>query len=132
MKQPLTTQCLAVERSKRSEGRVFVVRRATFATVAAAASLSDVCTTLLGPGCVLKRTADIAQSRQTLTRRSVSLINISLQFPSCILSDLWLLQFSEFSTVIKQHFRIIYCFKHTHPFTLLCKCLVLKSESAKP
>ena len=43
MKQPLTTQCLAVERSKRSEGRVFVVRRATFATVAAAASLAESC-----------------------------------------------------------------------------------------
>ena len=63
MKQPLTTQCLAVESSKQSEGRVFVVRRATLATVVAAASLSDACTTLLGSGCVLKRRADIAQSR---------------------------------------------------------------------
>jgi hypothetical protein len=132
MKQPLTTQCLAVERSKRREGRVFVVRRTTFATVSAAALLSDACTTLLGSACVLKRTADIAQSRQTLTRRSLSLTDISLQFSSCILSELWLLQFSKFTTVIKQHFRTIYCFKHAHPFNLLCKCLVHMSESAKP
>lgn len=132
MKQPLTTECLAVERSKRSGGRVFAVRRATFATVAAAASLSEACTTLLSSGCVLKRTANIAQSRQTLTRRSQSLTTISLQFSSCILSELWLLQFSEFSPVIKQHFRTVYCFKHVHPFTLLYKCLAAISESAKP
>jgi len=110
MKQPLTTQSLAVERSKqRSEGRVFVVRGATFATLTAAASLSEACTTLLESGCVLKRRADIAQSRQTLTRRVLSLTNTSLQFSSCILSELCLLQFSEFSPVIKLHFRNIYC-----------------------
>jgi hypothetical protein len=73
MKQPLTTQSLAVWRSEQSEGRVFVVRGATFATVSAAASLSEVCTTLLGSGCAQKSRADIVQGLQTLTRRALSL-----------------------------------------------------------
>ena len=131
MKQPLTTQSLAVERSKQSEGRVFVVRGDAFATVAAAASLSEACTTLLGSGCVQKRMADIAQSRQTLTRRSLSLTDTSRQFPSCILSELWLLQFSEFTPAIKPRFRIVYCLKHAHLFILLYKCLLPISKSAR-